>query len=103
MEAQLEYVHNAYMFFARLAPILHAQSVLISKISASELSRKFIESALLVGHSLLVSAKIWYANEDALVLVLLSLSLFLVVGGGGCCCLEMENNFQCLPSFPPPF
>ena len=35
--------------FARLAPILYAQSVLSNKISASELSRKFIKSALLVG------------------------------------------------------
>ena len=35
--------------FARLAPDLHARSVLISKISASELSRKFVKSALLVG------------------------------------------------------
>ncbi len=36
--------------FARLAPDLYAQSVLIHKISASELSRKFIKSALLVGN-----------------------------------------------------
>ncbi len=35
--------------FAGLAPILHAQSVLSNKISASELSRKFITSELLVG------------------------------------------------------
>ncbi len=35
--------------FARLAPILHAQSVLSNKISASELSQKFIKSAWLVG------------------------------------------------------
>ncbi len=35
--------------FALSAPDLHAQSVLIGKISASELSRKFIKSALLVG------------------------------------------------------
>ncbi len=32
-----------------LAPICNAQSVLVGKISASELSRKFIKSALLVG------------------------------------------------------
>ena len=35
--------------FARLAPILHARSVLINKTSASELIRKFVKSALLVG------------------------------------------------------
>ncbi len=35
--------------FARLAPICCAQSVLINKISASELSRKFITSAVSVG------------------------------------------------------
>ncbi len=35
--------------FARWAPDLHAQSVIINKISASELSQKFIKSALLVG------------------------------------------------------
>ncbi len=38
MEALLEYVHIAY-----------AQSVLINKISASELRRKVIKGALLVG------------------------------------------------------
>ncbi len=37
------------MVFARLAPDLYAQSVIIDKISASELRRKFIKSALLVG------------------------------------------------------
>ena len=36
--------------FARLAPIgMLSRSVIINKISASELSRKFIKSALLVG------------------------------------------------------
>ena len=49
MEAQLEHVHVAYTFFARLVPICNARSVIISNISASELSRKFVESALLVG------------------------------------------------------
>ena len=49
MEAQLEYIHDAYTFFACLAPDLYAQSVLIKKNSASELKRKFIKSALLVG------------------------------------------------------
>ncbi len=41
--------HRVYIF-ARLGVDLHAQSVLINKISASELSRKFIKSVLLVGH-----------------------------------------------------
>ncbi len=35
--------------FARFAPILHAQSVLSNKISASEISRKLVKSASLVG------------------------------------------------------
>ncbi len=34
---------------ARLGADLYAQSVIINKISASELSRKLIKSALLVG------------------------------------------------------
>ncbi len=38
-----------HVFFACLAPICHAQSVLVDKVSASELSRKLIRSALLVG------------------------------------------------------
>ncbi len=37
--------------FARWVPILFAQSVLINRISALKLSRKFIKSALLVGYS----------------------------------------------------
>ncbi len=49
MEAQLEYVHVACTLFSRLAPDLRAQSVLSNKISALELRRKFIKSALLVG------------------------------------------------------
>ncbi len=36
--------------FARLGADLYAQSVIINKISASELSRMFIKSALSVGH-----------------------------------------------------
>ena len=35
--------------FARFGTNLHAQPVLVNKISASELSRKFIKSALSVG------------------------------------------------------
>ena len=53
MEDQMEFIHVEYIVhvFARLAQIFcFAQSVLVNKISASELRRKFIESALLVGH-----------------------------------------------------
>ena len=39
------------VFFARLGADLHAQSVIIKKIFASELCRKFIKSVLLVGFS----------------------------------------------------
>ncbi len=49
MEAQSEYVRIAYMIFARPGTDSHARSVLSNKISASELRRKFIKSALLVG------------------------------------------------------
>ncbi len=45
MEAQLEYVAR----FCTFGTDLYAQSVLVNKISASEISRKFIKSALLVG------------------------------------------------------
>ena len=50
MESQSEYVHIAYTFFCTFAADLYAQSVLSNKNLASELSRKFIKSALLVGH-----------------------------------------------------
>ncbi len=51
MEAQLEYVTSTRgtHAFARLGTNLYAQSVHINKISASELSSKFIKGALLVG------------------------------------------------------
>ncbi len=49
IEAQSEYVHPAHTFFARFGADLHAQSVLVNKISASELWRKFTKGALLVG------------------------------------------------------
>ncbi len=50
MEAQLEYVRTHCMHvFARLALICVLSRVLTNKISASELSRKFIKGALLVG------------------------------------------------------
>ena len=44
-EAQLEYIHITYMFGTNL----YAQLVFSNKISASEFSRKFIKSVLLVG------------------------------------------------------
>ncbi len=50
VEAQWKRVCIAYMFLARLAPIRTLSRVLSNKISASELSRKFIKSALLVGY-----------------------------------------------------
>ena len=49
MDDRLECIHIAYVILHGLVPILYAQSVLINKVSASELSRKFIKSALLVG------------------------------------------------------
>ena len=49
MEAQLEYIHNAYTFFCTFGADLYAQSVFINKISALELSWKFIKGALMVG------------------------------------------------------
>ena len=49
MDARLERTHIAYTFFCTLGAELCAQPALISKISASELGRKFIKSALLVG------------------------------------------------------
>ncbi len=51
MEAQSEHVHIACTFLARSAPDLHAQSAPSDIISASELRRKFIKGALLVGYS----------------------------------------------------
>ncbi len=49
--AQLEYVHiPCCTRFCTFGADLYSQSVLINKISASELSRKLIKSALLVGY-----------------------------------------------------
>ena len=42
-------MHIAHTSFCTFGANLYAQSVLINKIFASELSRKFIKSALLVG------------------------------------------------------
>ncbi len=44
-------IHTLHTRFCTLGADLHAQSVLINKISASELSRKFVKSALLVGRA----------------------------------------------------
>ena len=49
MEAQSEYVSPLHTWFCTFGADLCAQSVLIIKISVSELSRKLTKSALLVG------------------------------------------------------
>ncbi len=46
MKPRSEYVHVACTFLARLAPTCVLSQGLLKKISASELSRKFIKSAL---------------------------------------------------------
>ena len=52
MEVQLEYVpYTLHTRFCTFGTDLHAQSMLINEIYVSELSRKFIKSALLVGHA----------------------------------------------------
>ncbi len=48
MEAQSEHVHIKCTFLRILAPIRMLSRCLVTKISASELSRKFIKSALLL-------------------------------------------------------
>ncbi len=55
MEAQSEYVHMLHTHFCMFGADLYAQPVLINKTSASELSRKFIKSVLLVGFEVLYS------------------------------------------------
>ena len=49
MEAQSEHAHIAYTFLHVWAPICMLSRCLVTKISASELRRKSIKSALLVG------------------------------------------------------
>ncbi len=49
MEAQSEHARIAYMFFAHLAPICMLSRCLSTKISASELRRKFTKTPLLAG------------------------------------------------------
>ncbi len=63
MWAQSEYTHVAHRFFARLAPICML-SVLINNTCASELSRKFIKIALLVGKMMLVVRASTQPNEE---------------------------------------
>ncbi len=48
MEAESEYARVAYTFWHVWAPIRMLSRCLLNKISASELSRKFVESALLL-------------------------------------------------------
>ena len=52
LEARLEYMHVAYMFFARFVQICMLSRGLSMKISVSELRKNFIKSALLVGYFL---------------------------------------------------
>ncbi len=49
MEGQLEHIHVAHTSLHVSVLTLHAQSMLINKASASELGRKLVRSALLVG------------------------------------------------------
>ncbi len=52
MKVHLEYMYTHCMrVFGTFGIALHAQSVLVNKTSASELSWRFIESALLVGQT----------------------------------------------------
>ena len=44
-------MYTLHACFCMFGADLYAQSVLVDKISASELSRKFIKSALLVGEA----------------------------------------------------
>ncbi len=51
MGAQLEYMYTLHACFCTFGTDLYAQSVLINRISASELSRNFIRDPLLVGYA----------------------------------------------------
>ncbi len=64
MEAQSENVHVACTFLTRFGTDSYAQSVHINKISASELSRKFIKSALLVGEEVTAGNKLCQEEEE---------------------------------------
>ncbi len=46
MEAQSEYVHNAYMLLHIWCRFVYAQSVITNKVSASEPSGKFVKSII---------------------------------------------------------
>ena len=50
MEAQSEYVHVACTFLHVWPPICMLGRCLVTTISASDLSRKFVKCALLVGY-----------------------------------------------------
>ncbi len=52
MEVQLEYVHTLHIRFVHVWLVCSVGDYCINKISASELSRKFIKSVLLVGYYL---------------------------------------------------
>ncbi len=66
MEAQLEYVYTLHTCFCMFGADLYAQSVLINKVSASELSRKLIKSALLVGYKCYSTIPIWLVEQNNL-------------------------------------
>ncbi len=88
MEAQSEYILIACTSFARLAPICMLSRCLLNKFSASELRRKFIKSAFVVGWAallvphpgsgrLMTTMTIASGNqEDGTITISISLSLF---------------------------
>ncbi len=80
MEAQSEHVHVAYTFLARLAQICTLSRCLVAKISASELRRKLVKSALLVGHPRASSS---YTQDQPVVADLVQYALLPVVPGEG--------------------
>ena len=61
MEAQSEHVHVACTFSHVWAPFRMLSRCLLTKISASELRRKFIMSALLVGEVLLYRKELFFS------------------------------------------
>ena len=60
----LKCVHIAYNVFVRFGTDLHAQSVLIDKVSASELRRKFIKVALSVGALRSATVRLGYTVQS---------------------------------------
>ncbi len=67
MEAQLEVIHTAHTRFCTFGGDLYAQSALTNKISASELTRKFIKSALLVGWYLWKRVCVFITSDQKLI------------------------------------